>query len=605
MQLTNGYTFVLSDKYLTHILKSFNQGLDLRIVNNEILKYPLDETPFCILDVETTGISAAYNNIIEIGMVKILGQKLIKKYDTLINPGKTIPFNITQLTGITSNDVINAPFFEDIVDNITEFIGEDILVGHNFSFDLGFLRKEFLYCGKNPLTNLNLCTLKIARRLYPFLKSKSLGNLIYHLNIKNILSHRALGDAEATAHAFIKMSNELKLKFDLKTTEELMIYQSSPQSLHLTNKKIKKKLGEDVSVLPDTPGIYYFLNSHDKIIYIGKASSLKSRVKSYFSSTAPRKAKKIVQQAARLKIEITNSELTALITEAESIKILKPKYNTLLKKYSNKYFLRINLSHQFPSIEISNSFDFDGNDYFGLFISRKKALSVLDMINRTFEIRECSDAEFIKGRKCFLADIERCTAPCIFQDKISYSIELEKIYEFLYGKNQFAINRLIFKMKIYSEQLKYEKALETKQLINLILSQTHKSSLLAEPVNQANILIEVTESFSKDYILMLQSKIYIKKYALDSKDFFEDALDDYFESTIRRNNIPNEEDLEKIKIALNWLIKNRSKVRIFYLKDYSSKKDLYNKLGNINTFHQPPEASIFDVKHFLNDQSRT
>ena len=599
MQLINVNTFVMSDKYLTYILKSFSLGLDLHTVNNEILKYLIDETPFCILDVETTGISAAYNNIIEIGMVKIIGSRIIKRYDSLINPGKSIPYNITQITGITTNDVISAPFFEDIVDNITEFIGEDILVGHNFSFDLGFLRKEFLYCGKKPLTNLNLCTLKIARRLYPFLKSKSLGNVISHLNIKNISSHRALGDAEATAHAFIKMSNELKLKFKLKTTEELMNFQNSPQSLNLTDNRNKKKLGEDVSVLPDTPGVYYFLNAHDKIIYIGKASSLKSRVKSYFSSTAPRKAKKIIQQAVRLKIEITNSELTALITEAESIKILKPRFNSLLKKYSNKYFLRINLSHQFPSIEICNSFDFDGNDYFGLFISRKKALYVLDMINRTFAIRECTDAEFSKGRKCFLADIERCTAPCISNDKISYSLELEKIYEFLYGKNQFALNRLINKMKVYSEQLKFEKASEIKELINLILSQTHKSSLLEEPVNQANILIEINESFSKDYILMLQSKIYIKKYALDIKDFFEDALDDYFERTIRRNEFPKEEDLEKIKIALNWLIRNRSKVRIFYLKDYNSKNDLYIKLGNINSYHQPPEASIFDVKNFL------
>ncbi len=600
MQLINANTLALSDKYLIYILKSFKQGLDLHTVNNEILKYPIDETRFCILDVETTGISAAHNNIIEIGMVKVFGSRIIKRYESLINPGKTIPYNITQITGITTNDIINAPFFEDIIDNISEFVKEDILVGHNFSFDLGFLRKEFLYCGKNPLTNQNLCTLKIARRLYPFLKSKSLGSVINHLNIKNISSHRALGDAEATAHAFIKMINELKLKFNLRTIEDLINFQNSPQSLQLNNKKISKKLGEDVSVLPDSPGIYYFLNSHDKIIYIGKASSLKSRVKSYFSPTSPRKAKKIVQHAARLKIEITNSELTALITEAESIKILKPKFNTLLKKYSNKYFLRINLSHEFPSIEICNSFDFDGNDYFGLFISRKKALSVLDMINRTFEIRECSDSEFSKGRKCFLADIERCTAPCISNDKVSYSQELEKIYEFLYGKNQFALNRLINKMKIYSESLKYEKASEIKELINLILSQTHKSSLLAEPVNQANILIEVSDSFSKDYILMLQSKIFIKKYALDNKDFFENALDDYFEKTIRRNEFPSEEDLEKIKITLNWLIKNRNKVRIFYLKDYSSKNDLYIKLGNINAFHQPPEASTFDVKSFLN-----
>jgi len=571
-------------------------------MNKEILNNLIEETPFCVIDVETTGLSAARNNIIEIGMVKVLNSKITKKYQSLINPGKEIPYYITQLTGISNDEVYSAPFFEDIADEISNFIEDEILVGHNFSFDLSFLRKEFRYCGKETLTNLNLCTLKIARRLYPFLHSKSLGTVINHLKIKNISSHRALGDAEATAHAFIKMVKDLKQNYNFKTVNEIVSFQNEPKGLQNSRHKIKKELGEDVSALPDAPGIYYFLNPHDDIIYIGKARSLKNRVKSYFSSTAPRKAKKIVQQAARLRIEITNSELTALIAEAEAIKLLRPKHNTMLKRYSNKYFLRINLSHPFPSIEICNFFDFDGNDYFGLFISRKKALSVLDMINRTFEIRECSDEEFAKGRKCFLADIERCTAPCINNEKNIYTDELEKVYEFLYGKNQFALNRLINKMKSYSEQLKFEKAAEVKEIIDLILAQTHKSSLLSEPVNLANILIEINEGYTHDFILMLQGKIYIKKYTLRVKDNFEEALDDYFDGTIHRNIIPDEEDLEKIKISLNWLIKCRNKVRIFYLKDYSSKTELYLHLSNYNSFHEPPEASTFDIRNFLNKE---
>jgi DNA polymerase-3 subunit epsilon len=568
----------------------------------KISKVPVEDASFCIVDVETTGLSPQRNGIIEIGLVKVSNLKVIDTYHSLINPGKDIPFFITQLTGISNEDVYNAPFFEDVADDIAEFIGDDILTAHNFPFDNSFLRKEFRYCGKEPINNLNLCTLKLSRRLYPMLRSKSLGAVCNHLRLKNTGEHRALGDAEVTAKVLIKIIKDLKKNHKINYVNELINFQAVPQS-YMRQAKVKKQLGQDVSVLPDSPGIYYFLNSRDEIIYIGKAKSLKSRVKSYFLPTAPRKAKKIIKQASRLKIEITNSELIALLMEAELIKIINPRHNVMLKGYGNKYFLRITATHQFPALEICNYFDFDGNDYFGLFISRKKADLVHEMITKTFALRECTDKEFSKGKACFLAEIERCTVPCVNKGKPEYFDELEKIYDFLYGKNQFALNRLINKMKEHSDKQKYEKAAEVKQLIDMILSQTHKSSLLAEPVNLANVLFEINEGFGKDYVLMIAGKIFIKKYAISNKDYFDEALDDYFENTIHQNSLPNDEDLEKMKITLNWLIKNRNKVKTFYLKEYKTKAELFAKASSFGLFSSPPKASTFDIKRFLPEYS--
>jgi excinuclease UvrABC nuclease subunit len=326
--------------------------------------------------------------------------------------------------------------------------------------------------------------------------------------------------------------------------------------------------------------VYYFLNKKNEIIYIGKAKSLKDRVRSYFASTSTGKTKKIVKQAAKIKTDLTNSELTALLLEAESIKLLNPKHNSQLKKYGNKYFIRISRSHKYPKAEITTKFDFDGNDYFGLFISRRKAEVVLDIIDKTFSLRECNDKEFRKGKKCFLADIERCTAPCVKSNDPDYFDELGRVYEFLSGGNQSALDRMLFKMKDYAAKEKYEKAAETKQVIDLILSQTHKSSLLAEPINKANALFEVTEGLNKDYILLLESKHFIKKNSLAGQDSFEVALNDYYSQITRIDINPTEEDLEKMKISLNWLTKNRNKVRIFYLKNYSSKEELFFELSN-------------------------
>jgi DNA polymerase-3 subunit epsilon len=567
------------------------------MIIEDISNSPIEEADYCVVDVETTGLSPRSNGVIEIGLVKVSKLKIVDTYSSFINPGKEIPYFITQLTGITNEDVYDAPFFEDIADEITDFIGNDILTAHNLSFDSSFLKKEFIYCGKEPLDNLGLCTLKLSRRMYPMLKSKSLSVVCKHLGLKNSGVHRALGDSEVTAKLLIKLIKEVK-DFNIRYVNELINYQSAPKG-YKQEINYKKKLGEDISVMPDAPGIYYFLNAKNEIIYIGKARSLKNRVKSYFLQTAPRKAKKIIKQSSHLKIELTNTELTALLMEAELIKIVSPRHNVMLREYGNKYFLRISTAHTFPAVEICNHFDFDGNDYFGLFISRKKAVAVQEMILKTFLIRECGDSEFGKGKICFLAEIERCTAPCVNKNKSIYFDELEKVYEFLYGKNQFAINRLLNKMKEYSNKEKFEKASEVKQIIDMILSQTHKTSLLAEPVNSAKVLFEVSETFAKDYVLMIAGKIFIKKYAIDDKDYFEEALDDYFSGTINLDILPNEEDLEKMKITLNWLIKNRNKVRTFYLKDYTSKDKLYINLSSFNTQNSPPEASTFDIKNFI------
>lgn len=562
---------------------------------DEILSLPLEKVNFCVIDVETTGLSPKFNNIIEIGMVRVKNLKVAEKYHTLINPGRDIPAFITSFTGITNDDVYNAPLFDEVADKIIEFVGDHVITAHNLSFDNSFLKHEFNTCGRPELTNPKLCTLKIARRIFPLLNSKSLRVVSSFLKIKNSSSHRALADAETTARILIRMIKLLKKNYGFETFYDLFNYQftTAPK---LLGPDLKSKIFGDLETVPDSPGVYYFLNSKNKIIYIGKAKSLRDRIRSYFASTAPYKAKKILKSAAKLKIEITNSELTALLKEAETIKLKNPSLNTQLKRYGSKYFLRVNNIHPFPDIEISNQFDFDGNDYFGLFASKKSARVMLEMINKTFLIRECVEKEFNKKKRCFLADIDRCIAPCENKNSDKYRTELEKVYEFIYGKNQFALTRMINKMKDYSNKQKFEQAQEVKEIINLILSQTHKTSLLAEPVNKANVLFEINETFARDYVLLLAGKIFIKKNNLKENDEFEEALDDFFSQTIHTDYLPDEDDLEKMKITLNWLIKNRNKVRCFYLKEFKSKEELYKNLSTRLLEHCLEETTIFNLK---------
>lgn len=548
----------------------------------------ISETPFVVVDVETTGLSARNERIIEIALVRVENLKIVDKFSSLINPQRPIPSFISMFTGITNSDVKDAPAFYYIFPKLLEQTEGTILCGHNLQFDLSFLRNEVQLLGDDFKPSKTLCTLKLARKLYPNLKSRSLGPLAQHLKIKNKNSHRALGDAETTARVLIKLIKQLQTEHGISTIEELLSFQNRSQNLQTL--KIKPELQEDFYNLPNAPGIYYFLNSRNEIIYIGKAKLLRERVKSYFSPNADARVRKIIKQARRLHHIITNSELTALLAEAESIKVKNPKHNKMLKGYGNKYFIRIQKTHSAPFLDITNNFDFDGNDYFGLYHSKRDAQKILEFVNKTFAIRECEEKEFRKSKACFLFEIQRCTAPCIGIKENSdfHNQELEEVYKFLNGENQNAMNRLLNKMKSYSARQLYERAAEIKILIDFLMGEIHKSSLLSEPINKAKVLIEVNSKMGKDFILLFEGKVFIKGYLYDNKNLFDEVLDDYFTGTVQNNPLPNEEDLEKLKIVLNWLVKNRNQIKIYYLKNYTNKQELFRDLNN-NEF---PESVI-------------
>lgn len=569
------------------------------MLNTEILQLPIEEVEFSVVDVETTGLGPANNNIIEIGLVKIKNFKVIDRYNSFINPGRSIPPFITQFTGISNDDVYDAPFFEDLVKPLQDFLEDSVLVGHNLQFDLSFLRKEFQVCGVENYQPLQLCTLRLARRMLPNLKSRSLGNLANYLHLKNEDAHRAYADAEVTAKILHHLVEQLKVSEGFQTVQEFINYQY--QSVQIKSKvPLKKNLADAFLSLPKSPGVYFFLNKKEEIIYIGKAKSLRDRIKSYLTPTSARKSKKILTTAHKFKTIATKTELTALLAEAELIKKINPKMNVMLKQYHNKYFLKFSLTHLAPKIELTNKFSFDGNDYFGMFISRKLAQQVLEMIDKIFLLRECDEKDFKKKRRCFLADIERCTAPCIGNAIEPYLDEVQNVYEFLYGKNQFAVNRLVSKMKSYSDQLRFEKAAEVKELISLVLSQIHKSSLLAEPINSANVLFEISGfEGQKDYVLLLEGKLFIKDYVVNDELNFDRALDDYFDRTTQLDFIPTDEDLEKIKISLNWITQHRHSIKIFYLKEYGTKTELYSKMERGKPTHSSPSEHYFEINNFI------
>ncbi|CAN5322181.1 hypothetical protein BH23VER1_BH23VER1_36450 [soil metagenome] len=182
-------------------------GFEVEVVRVEWCVDPMQE--YVVVDVETTGMRSEYHRVTEIGAVKVRAGAVVDRYQTLINPGRSIPPAITKLTGISDAMVADAPTFADVADAFRAFVGDAVFVAHNARFDYGFLRDEFARLGVS-FRRPTLCTVVAMRRFYPGLASYRLGNLCADFGIRLDSHHRASCDAEATA-GLLKLVNAKRL----------------------------------------------------------------------------------------------------------------------------------------------------------------------------------------------------------------------------------------------------------------------------------------------------------------------------------------------------------------------------------------------------------
>ncbi|HUU29859.1 MAG TPA: exonuclease domain-containing protein [archaeon] len=169
-----------------------------------LLAMDLERATFVVVDVETTGFRPPADRVIELGMVKVDGCRVVDEYEALINPRRPIPGPIASLTGITWGMVAQCPVFEEVCEPFLEFLGDAVFVAHNASFDWRFIQSELALAGGRTLLNRKLCTKILARRLLPELDRRSLDELARFFNFQFSARHRALGDARVTASVLLR-----------------------------------------------------------------------------------------------------------------------------------------------------------------------------------------------------------------------------------------------------------------------------------------------------------------------------------------------------------------------------------------------------------------
>ncbi|HRH48143.1 MAG TPA: exonuclease domain-containing protein [Panacibacter sp.] len=282
---------------------------------------------YAIVDIETSGSHPSDNGITEIAIVLYNGEEVEGRYETLINPGCPIPPFVVQLTGITNEMAEAAPAFNEVAHKIFNLLSNRIFIAHNVNFDYSFIKYHLREAGYE-WTPKKLCTLKLSRKAFPGLPKYGLGHICRALDIPVQNRHRAGGDANATAILFdkiLKAGGEKLIKDFLKKENREQIL---PPNLP----------NEQVNGLPYVPGVYYFHDSKDKVIYVGKAKNLKQRVVSHFTGlNAGKKRQEFLRNIYSVTYKECPTEFTACILESIEIKRLWPIYNISQKGFEQLY----------------------------------------------------------------------------------------------------------------------------------------------------------------------------------------------------------------------------------------------------------------------------
>lgn len=278
---------------------------------------------FAVVDIETTGGFPSQHGITEIAIVLMNGADVEGVFESLINPGQPIPPFIANMTGISDAMVAMAPPFEEQAEKIYRLLSDRIFVAHNVNFDHSFV-KYYLQQAGYQLQVPKICTIRLARKVFPGLKKYGLGHLTRSLDIPITHRHRAGGDARATAEI---VSRALALTGSGVINE--MLSREAKHQMLPPNLAV-----DEIHQLPLQPGVYYFRDKKGKVMYVGKAKQLRKRVVSHFTGLdTSEKRQALLRTVYTIGHTVCDSEFMASILESIEIKRLWPPFNKSQKRF--------------------------------------------------------------------------------------------------------------------------------------------------------------------------------------------------------------------------------------------------------------------------------
>lgn len=526
---------------------------------------PIIDTNFIVVDIETTGSDCSTNRITDLGMVMISALVEVDTFKSLINPHQFIPSFISHMTGISNEMVYKAPEASEVLPLAASMLAtpDSVFVAHNVNFDWSFIEKT-LYREEIDVPLIpKLCTLKLARRLLPPDMKKGLTALTNYFGIKVKGRHRAFGDAKATGEVLIRLIEIAESEHDITETEELLSFQNKPAKNYIIPATNFTKIENKLSDIPELPGVYYFTDKKGKVIYVGKAKSLKKRVKSYFSSQIHRSKKisELLKKFKDINWITTNNELEALLKESKEIKRLQPKYNSQQKRYHDYHFIRITINDDYPGIEKCYDMENDGSEYYGPFRSSYLASDIVDIIEKQFKIVKCEDYSHKSNRNaCLYQQIYKCHAPCTGNvSREIYFEEIDKIRDFLSGKDDGIIRKLQKVMLEHSDNLEFELAGFLKSRIIELERLFGKHKDLPTSINDSNCIIINNTGTKNKHLIMLKEGKYAGELNIrgnTSGKALEELITKVYFNGFHKSLFFTNEDIDEVRIVRGWLNRN-------------------------------------------------
>ncbi len=339
-----------------------------------------------------------------------------------------------------------------------------------------------------------------------------------------------------------------------------------------------------LKTLPAKPGCYLMKNAEGTIIYVGKAISLKNRVRSYFHADASHdnKTRRLVREITHLEWIVVGSELEALILEMNLIKKHRPKYNVRLKDDKRYPYIKVHWNEPFPKITVTRQMEEDGSRYFGPYTSAWAVYQTLDVLRRIFPYLTC-DREItgMDKRACLYYDIKLCTAPCIGAvSQSGYRQMISDLMDFLSGHSEEIVTRIQAEMEKASEEMRFEKAAALRDQLKAIQSIIERQKIVFATDYKDSDVLAMARSDGEACVQIF----FIRGGKLIGREYFilegtEDTADTEVMGQFVKQfyteaaNIPQQvmlpEELEEAKIISQWLRSKRGgqKVEFFVPKE--------------------------------------
>ncbi len=437
----------------------------------------MSEVTFCVLDLETTGGHHERDAITEIGIVKVRGGECLGTFQTLVNPGRAIPPTVSMLTGLTEAVVAPAPRIESVLPSLLEFLGDSVLVAHNARFDVGFVRAALERAQRPRWRGTVVDTVHLARRLVrDEVPNCKLSTLAAHLRLDHRPSHRALDDALATTdllHLLIERAAGLGVLGldDLVALGRIGGHPMTPK-LRLT------------ASLPRTPGVYMFRGHADSVLYVGKATDLRQRVRSYFGSDDRRKIGPMLRETTAITHVELPDPLTAEVVEIRFIGRLLPRYNRRGTRASSYRYVKLDTEAPWPRLSIVTKAPTAGV-HLGPLPSQAAARRVVDALQSALPLRRCttrlgrSHTPRLDATECSAAQLGVALCPCAgTADPADYATAVDHARRAMEGDVRVVADRLHARMGRLARQQRFEEAATTRDTLSALLGAVRRTALL-------------------------------------------------------------------------------------------------------------------------------